>query len=137
MLARDGRVDGIDDGLVESRWVEQQLGRPVVKAFNNIIAAHLVEKGSVLGTSDRVALPVAGDDANAKATVMHLVDAIGFDPLHAGTTDESWRQQPGSPVYLKDADLEGTRRAIREANATCTPHWHATPTSPGSYVSPA
>src|SRR5437867_9607231 len=33
---RDGRIDGIENGATESRWVSQQLGRPVVKAFNNI-----------------------------------------------------------------------------------------------------
>jgi predicted dinucleotide-binding enzyme len=27
---RDGRIDGIEAGTTESRWVEQQLGRPVV-----------------------------------------------------------------------------------------------------------
>jgi 8-hydroxy-5-deazaflavin:NADPH oxidoreductase len=30
---RDGRIDAIEAGMIESRWVEQLLGRPVVKAF--------------------------------------------------------------------------------------------------------
>src|SRR5437764_1275198 len=47
---RDGRIDGIEDGMTESRWVEQQLGRPVVKAFNNIYAQHLMERGRPAGT---------------------------------------------------------------------------------------
>ena len=37
---RDGRIGEIETGMAESRWVEHQLGRPVVKAFNNIHAQH-------------------------------------------------------------------------------------------------
>src|SRR5437899_1826443 len=33
---RDGRIDPIENGTTESRWVSDRLGRPVVKAFNNI-----------------------------------------------------------------------------------------------------
>jgi predicted dinucleotide-binding enzyme len=33
---RDGRIDEIENGALESHWVESQLKRPVVKAFNNI-----------------------------------------------------------------------------------------------------
>jgi predicted dinucleotide-binding enzyme len=42
---RDGRIEAIESGLPESKWVEQQLGRPVIKAFNNIYAKHLLELG--------------------------------------------------------------------------------------------
>src|SRR5690348_17186630 len=78
---RDGRIDAIENGMVESRWVEQQLGRPVVKAFNNIYADHLLRKGQPAGSKDRIALPVSGDDAKAKQIVLKLVDALGFDPV--------------------------------------------------------
>jgi len=94
---RDGRIDGIEQGITESRWVANQLGRPVIKTFNNIYAQHLMERGKPAGTPGRIALPVAGDDSNAKATIMRLVDELGFDPVDAGTIDESWRQQPGTP----------------------------------------
>jgi len=134
---RDGRIDGIEAGSTESGWVEQRLGHSVVKAFNNIFAAHLLENGKPAGTPGRIALPVAGDDPNAKAIVMQLIDEIGFDALDAGTIDESWRQQPGSPVYVKDYDVEGTRRALREARKERSPEWRATPNSPGTYASPA
>jgi predicted dinucleotide-binding enzyme len=112
---RDGRIQAIEDGLTESRWVSQQLGRPVIKVFNTIYARHLLERGRPAGTPGRIALPVAGDDARAKAVVLGLVDQLGFDPVDAGTLDESWRQQPGSPVYGKDFDAAGTRRALAEA----------------------
>src|SRR3954469_8935562 len=82
---RDGRIEEIEAGTTESRWTSKQLGRPVIKAFNNIYAKHLLELGKPRGTPDRIALPVAGDDAAAKKVVMDLVDQLGFDPVDAGT----------------------------------------------------
>jgi predicted dinucleotide-binding enzyme len=113
---RDGRIDAIENGTQESRWVEQLLGRPVIKAFNNIYAEHLQNFGKPKGTPGRIALPVAGNDARGKQIVMKLIDEIGFDAVDAGTIEESWRQQPGSPVYAKDYDTEGVRRTLGEAS---------------------
>lgn len=113
---RDGRIDAIEAGMTESRWVGERLGRPVVKAFNNIYAQHLIDRAQESGAPGRVALPVAGDDAAAKAIVMRLVDELGFDPVDAGTIDESWRQQPGTPAYATDLDAEGVTRALAEAS---------------------
>ena len=134
---RDGRIDGIEQGLLESRWVVQQLGRPVIKAFNNIYAKHLLELGKPRGTPGRIALPLAGDDDKAKAVVMRLIDDLGFDAVDAGSLDESWRQQPGTPVYTKDLDAEGVRRALAAAKRERTPEWRATTKSPGSFTAPA
>lgn len=134
---RDGRIDGIEKGSPESRWVSQQLGRPVIKAFNNIYAQHLLENGKPKGSTGRIALPVAGDDPKAKAIVMQLVDEIGFDPIDAGTLDESWRQQPGTPVYATDYDAAGVGRALAEASNERTADWRATEDSPGTFAAPA
>jgi predicted dinucleotide-binding enzyme len=112
---RDGRIAAIEGGTTESRWVSQQLGRPVIKAFNTIHAQHLLENGRPRGTPNRIALPVAGDDAKAKAVVMKLVDDLGFDPVDAGSLDESWRQQPGTPAYGADLDAARTKRALADA----------------------
>jgi predicted dinucleotide-binding enzyme len=120
---RDGRIEEIESGTTESRWVSRQLGRPVVKAFNNIYATHLHEGGKPKGASNRIALPVAGDDPAAKQVVMRLVDELGFDPVDAGGLDESWRQQPGTPVYATDLDAEGVKRALAEASETRLPEF--------------
>ena len=96
--------------------MSEQLGHPVVKVFNNIRAQHLLELGKPAGSPGRIALPVAGDDPNTKRTVMELVDMIGFDPIDAGTIDESWRQQPGTPVYAADLDAAGVAGALIEAS---------------------
>ena len=134
---RDGRIEAIEAGLPESQWVAQQLGRPVVKAFNNIYARHLLAAGRPKGAADRIALPVAGDDEAAKAIVLKLVDELGFDGVDAGGLDESWRQQPGTPVYTKDFDAEGVRRALSDADKERTPDWRGTANSPGSFTAPA
>jgi 8-hydroxy-5-deazaflavin:NADPH oxidoreductase len=81
---RDGRIEAIEAGLPESKWVAQQLGRPVIKAFNNIYAKHLLELGQPKGTPGRIALPVSGDDDAAKTIVLKLIDELGFDAVDAG-----------------------------------------------------
>ncbi len=134
---RDGRIAAIEAGTTESRWVEERLGRPVIKAFNTILAARLLDGGKPAGTPGRIALAVAGDDLRSKAAVMRLLDGIGFDAVDAGTIGESWRQQPGSPGYLKDHDAAGVRRALAEAREDRAPEWRATPNSPGSFDAPA
>ena len=134
---RDGRIREIEAGSTESRWVEKQLGRPVVKAFNNIYARHLLERGKPAGTPGRIALPVAGDSGGAKAVVLRLLDELGFDGVDAGGLEESWRQQPGTPVYAQDYDAEGVRRALSQASPERKPEWRATAKSPGHFESPA
>ena len=122
---RDGRIAEIEDGQAESRWVAGQLGRPVVKAFNGIYAAHLLSHHRPLGDPERLALPVAGDDTAAKAKVLALVEELGFTAVDAGGLDESWRQQPGTPVYGLSADADGIRTALAAATPERTPDWKA------------
>lgn len=112
---RDGQIEPIERGLLDSQWVEQMLGHPVVKAFNNIFAKSLLEKGTPKGTPGRIALPVAADATEARSVVLSLVDALGFDPIDAGTLAESWRQATGTPAYCKDLDAPAMRRALAEA----------------------
>lgn len=113
---RDGRISAIDDGLCDSEWVARELGRPVVKAFNNIYALSLEQKGKPKGASGRVALCAAGDPPAARAKVLALIDAIGFDPVDAGSLADSWRQQVGTPAYCKDLSADGLRAALAAAD---------------------
>jgi len=122
---RDGRIDALENGVIESRWVEAQLGHPVIKAFNNVRPPSLLNLGKPAGTRGRVALPVAGDDPRAKAVVIGLIDQLGFDGIDAGGLDESWRQQPGTPVYCTDLDLEGAEQALTAATPGRPAEWRA------------
>jgi predicted dinucleotide-binding enzyme len=130
---RDGRIDEIEAGMTESRWVEAQLGRPVVKAFNTMNYKRLLELGRPPGPG-RLALPVSGDDAKAKQVVLRLIDELGFDGVDAGGLDDSWRQQPGTPVYDKELDSGGVRRALAEAQKERLPEWRATGKIPSSFA---
>ena len=112
---RDGRIDAIDRGMLDSQWVGQQVGRPVIKAFNNILAASLDEKGAPRGAAGRIGLSAAGDSPEAKAVVLRLVDALGFDPVDGGDLDDSWRQQPGTPAYCQDLDVAALQHALAAA----------------------
>jgi hypothetical protein len=78
-----------------------------------------------------------GGDTHAKKSVIRLVDQLGFDAVDAGGLDESWRQQPGTPVYTADFAAEGVRRALAQASKERTPKWQATENSPGTFAHPA
>ncbi|WP_445149669.1 NADPH-dependent F420 reductase [Baekduia sp. Peel2402] len=112
---RDGLIAAIEDGLTESAWVSEQLGAPVYKVFNGIFWKHLLEQGKPAGAEGRIALPIAGDDPDGKRIVFALIDELGFDPVDGGTIAESWRQQPGTPVYGADLDAAGAVSALAAA----------------------
>jgi predicted dinucleotide-binding enzyme len=112
---RDGRIDAIEDGTPESVWVADQIGAPVIKVFNGIFWKHLLERGVPAGADGRIALPIAGADGPAKELVFSLIDDLGFDPVDGGTLEDSWRQQPGTPVYGKDYGADDAVKALAEA----------------------
>lgn len=104
--ARDGRIEAIEDGQVESLWVSEQLGRPIVKAWNAIGSGSFARKGKPAGSPDRISIPVAADSDRDRKVGMALVEDTGFDAFEAGTLADSWRQQPGAPCYCTDLTLE-------------------------------
>ncbi|GAB3548754.1 NAD(P)-binding domain-containing protein [Arthrobacter tumbae] len=117
---RDGHVKALDDGRVESLWVSEQIGRPVVKAWNAILSGTLEAKGSAAGQAGRLAIPVAGDEA-AKRIAMSLVEDTGFDAVDAGTLADSWRQQPGAPTYCTELTRNEVPAALARAEKDLLP----------------
>ncbi|MEV6699309.1 NAD(P)-binding domain-containing protein [Streptomyces sp. NPDC051453] len=111
-----GRIEAVDNGIVESVHTSQLLGRPVVKAWNAALAETQRTKGLPAGTPGRIALPVAGGSAEAKRVAMSLVDATGFDPYDAGTLADSWRQQPMGPAYCTELTLDELPAALAAAD---------------------
>ena len=109
---RDGTIPALEQHGTDSLWVQEQLGVPVVKVFNSILATSLKELGMAKGEKDRIALAVSGDDMAAKELVLKLVDELGFDPCDIGPIAQSWRQQPGSPIYCRDLNLEELKRRL-------------------------
>ena len=98
---RDGQIADLDTGVITSSGLLQRdlPESAVVKVFNNIFFKHLRSLPRPAGVADRSALPIAGDDEEAKAAVAAFLDSIGYDAVDAGSLAESWRQDSGSPAY--------------------------------------
>jgi hypothetical protein len=98
---RDGQIPELASGaLTSSELIQRHLAQSaVVKVFNNIFFKHLESLSRPSGAPDRSYLPIAGDDSGAKAAVTVFLDSIGYGAVDAGPLAESWRQQPGTPVY--------------------------------------
>ncbi|HSD21117.1 MAG TPA: NADPH-dependent F420 reductase, partial [Anaeromyxobacter sp.] len=92
---RDGHIHELDDeSTTTAELLQAHLPTSrVVKAFNHIYAAELTTHGQPPGAKNRRALVIAGDDAEAKKTVAHLIDEFGFDTVDAGPLAEGWRIQ--------------------------------------------
>jgi predicted dinucleotide-binding enzyme len=98
---RDGSIPALESGeATDSELLQRHLaGAHVVKAFNNIFYKHLAALPRPAGAADRSTLPIAGDDKDAKSHATELLDLLGYDALDVGPLAESWRFQPGTPVY--------------------------------------
>ena len=120
---RDQKVAEIDSGKPESVWASEKLGRPVVKAFNAVLAETLAEHGKEAGAVGRIAIPVAGDDPRAKTIARELVELTGFDTLDAGDLAGSWRQQPGTPAYCTELSTGELQDALAAADKARAPQY--------------
>jgi len=109
---RDGTIPALDQSGIDSLWVQEQLGIPVVKVFNSILAESIQDLGRPKGEKNRIALAVSGDDTKAKEVVFKLVEGLGFDPFDVGNIAQSWKQQPGSTIYCRDINLEELKKRI-------------------------
>ena len=95
---RDGHIPELDaDQTTSSELLASLLpGATVVKAFNTVFFQRLLDDSHPgLPTEDRLEIPVAGDDAKVKWTVIDLIDQIGFNGVDVGTLAEGRRLQPG------------------------------------------
>jgi 8-hydroxy-5-deazaflavin:NADPH oxidoreductase len=109
---RDGVIPALVQTGIDSQWVQDQLGFPVVKVFNSILATSLKDLGRPKGEKHRIALAVSGDNTKAKEVVFKLVDELGFDSFDIGTIAQSWKQQPGTPIYCRDIDLDELKNRV-------------------------
>ncbi|MER9657229.1 NAD(P)-binding domain-containing protein [Mesorhizobium sp. M0152] len=118
---RDSKIFEVDSGKPETVWVSEQVGRPLVKAWNALLAQTLAEAGLEAGAPGRIAIPISGDDAAAKALVSDLISVTGFDTVDAGTLEESWRLQPGTPAYCTELTAHELKAALTAADRKRAP----------------
>jgi len=117
--ARDGAVAELDTGGASSSGLLQARlpGSVVVKALNTMSFRRLAEEGRPAGDPDRLAVPIAGGDEEAKRIVIAVLDQMGFDAVDGGTLEDGGRrQQPGTPVYNEPLSAEGVREALAAAS---------------------
>jgi 8-hydroxy-5-deazaflavin:NADPH oxidoreductase len=113
--SRDGAIDAIDRGQVESLWVAEQIGRPIAKAWNAIGSPSFADKAKPVGDPERIAIPIAADRNEDRSVTIALVNDTGFDAVDGGSLADSWRQQPGSPVYCTDLSHDEIPGALAAA----------------------
>jgi predicted dinucleotide-binding enzyme len=119
---RDGHFAEIDDeSTTSAELLQRHLPTSrVVKAFNHIQYLQLAADGQPVGSDNRRALVIVGDDAGAKNVVTDLLDSFGYDVVDAGPLAEGWRFEPDHPAYgprftadeMREA-LAGARRRVR------------------------
>jgi len=109
---RDGIIPSLEQSGIDSLWVQEQLGIPVIKLFNSILAESLRHMGKPKGNRDRIALAISGDDPKAKEILFQLVESFGFDPFDTGPLSQSWKQQPGSSIYCREITLEELSKRV-------------------------
>ncbi|WKA52708.1 NAD(P)-binding domain-containing protein [Planococcus liqunii] len=118
---RDNQIKEIENGMVESVWVSNQLGRPIIKAFNNLLAYTLENKGTPDGTEGRIAMAIAGDSPSQKQVMIDVVNELGFDAVDGGSLSDSWREQPGTPAYCTELTKEELVEALKKADKEKAP----------------
>ena len=96
------RKEDFDESKPESVYISEQIGRKIIKAFNNILADSLQNLGKSKEEKNRLAIQVAGDDEEQKKIVMKLIEDCGFEPYDNGNLENSWTQQPNSAGYCCD-----------------------------------
>lgn len=115
---RDGHIPDLDSKkTTTSELLSEHLpDSKVVKAFNAILAGDLDQDGRPSGEPDRRALPIAGDDADAKKLVSDLLDQFGFDVVDVGVLSEGWRFERAKPAYCVRFDSTGLKQALASAD---------------------
>lgn len=114
---RDGNIAELasHQATTSGLLAKQLPGAKVVKAFNAILQDDIEKDARPARSRDRRALPIAGDDAEAKRVVAQLVDQFGFDPVDAGSLDESWRFERAMPAYCVPLQADELKEALAAA----------------------
>lgn len=115
---RDGHIPDLDSKkTTTSELLAKHLSdSKVVKAFNAILVEDLEKDGRPSGSHDRRALPIAGDDTDAKKLVIDILEQFGFDVVDVGALKEGWRFERAKPAYCVRFDSAGLKQALASAD---------------------
>jgi predicted dinucleotide-binding enzyme len=71
----------------------------VVKSLNHLGYFKFEKSRRPSGTPGRIGMAAAGNDRAAVATVLQLIETLGFDAVDAGNLESGLALQPGGPVF--------------------------------------
>ena len=107
---RDGNISELQEIGIDSLWVQTVLGVTITKIFNSILATSLATLGKNKGDKDRIAIGISGDNNKSKEIAIKIANAFGFDTFDVGPISQSWKLQPGSPIYCRDLPLQELKK---------------------------
>ncbi len=111
------------------QWVQAQLRRPVVKAFNTIGPAGLASLGAPAGTVSRTTIPIVEATTGRQVRRAGTRRPAGLRRPGHRRSPRSWRQQPGTPVHTTGLPLDAARRAWPTRPRTRPPAGATAPTT--------
>ena len=98
-------IDGVQE-MFDDRWygsseiVQHRLARSkIVKTLNHIGYHELEDERRPVGSQDRRALGVAGNDPDAVDVVAEVIERIGYDTVQLNSLRAGRILQPGGPVF--------------------------------------
>ncbi|WGS55276.1 NAD(P)-binding domain-containing protein (plasmid) [Paraburkholderia sp. D15] len=117
---RDGNEEALDNHTTTTSEIlaNHLRGARIVKAFNAILERDIEKDSRPHGAADRRALPIAGDDKEAKRVVSELLDDLGYDVVDAGALAEGWRFERARPAYCVPLDVAGLKQALENAGSS-------------------
>lgn len=94
------RDETLPDEQSSSEAIQEFLPKShVVKALNHMGYHDLHDGAKPAGAHDRKAIAIASNDNDIAATVMQLIDNLGFDSIHIGTLAAGRVLEPGYPAF--------------------------------------
>jgi predicted dinucleotide-binding enzyme len=102
-------------GITGAGFIGRAVAGAAVKTFNAIAAGDIEKDGLPTGSPERRALPIAGDDVEAKQVVTAFFDQIGYDVVDARPLPEGWRFQRDTPAHCVPFNREKTQAALAAA----------------------
>ncbi len=111
VLARDGEIgkQARQNGVALTS-AKLFAGARIVRAFNILGSRKLT---SLANHEPRIAIPIAGNDAEALKVAAQLVRDAGFDPVEVGSLERSKLFEQGGPLYGAEMSAEQMRERLK------------------------
>ena len=123
-------IDGVQELFEDRRFgsseiVAHRLSRStIVKTLNQIGYHDLEDERRPVGSPDRRAVGVAGDDAAAVDMVSEVIERIGYDAVRLDSLRAGRVLEPGGPVFGASLGRAEFEAAVRDETKWLSPAQH-------------